>query len=415
MNNRQLIILGNGFDLHCGLKSDYESFFNHIILSNDSTSQCPRLRLTNPGFWEALLFTYYEKFGIDTNKWCDIEAIIKDVLWLLCFGKSERLGETRSSIRYSAFQCIKDKRNPKYEFRSEPNDFVKCLIVECYNLFSKRLQEHENYTEKELHNFLLRDIAQELHKLEISFCRYLHKQIQDNFIIYSLNAFNLLSDLTGNKKSFSGIEQILRSDYNENTRTGTFYTSSNGKHQLIERFDYFQHVYVLSFNYTALFDILNVENPCKYTNVHGKLCNGNCNEDCHESNIIFGIDDNEIKTQTIEQDLRLFSKTYRKMADTSSPISILPPRGTYPIEIKFYGHSLNQADYSYFQSIFDYYDIYGNIDVKLIFYYSDGYEQRDAIYNLINEYGSTLNNKDQGKNLMHKLLLENRIKIEKIY
>ena len=80
------------------------------------------------------------------------------------------------------------------------------------------------------------------------------------------------------------------------------------------------------------------------------------------------------------------------------------------IEIKFYGHSLNEADYSYFQSIFDYYNLYENNNVGLIFYYSKGYEQTDKVYRLINTYGKTLSNKDQGKNLTHKLLLENRLK-----
>lgn len=37
--------------------------------------------------------------------------------------------------------------------------------------------------------------------------------------------------------------------------------------------------------------------------------------------------------------------------------------------IVFYGHSLAPADYSYFQSIFDYYNIYDN-DITLVFYYS---------------------------------------------
>lgn len=99
------------------------------------------------------------------------------------------------------------------------------------------------------------------------------------------------------------------------------------------------------------------------------------------------------------------------MTDTSAPLSILPPNNNKPIEIKFYGHSLNEADYSYFQSIFDFYDLYANNNVSLVFYYSEGHEQNDAIYRLINSYGKTLANKDQGKNLMHKLLLENRLKI----
>ena len=37
--------------------------------------------------------------------------------------------------------------------------------------------------------------------------------------------------------------------------------------------------------------------------------------------------------------------------------------------IVFYGHSFAPADYSYFQSIFDYYNIYDN-DITLVFYYS---------------------------------------------
>lgn len=171
---------------------------------------------------------------------------------------------------------------------------------------------------------------------------------------------------------------------------------------------------IINFNYTALFDILKVESPCVYGNVHGKLCNNRCTENCTSSNIIFEIDDTFIQTQDANSDLRLFSKTYRKMLDTSAPINILPSKDNNEIEIKFYGHSLSEADYSYFQSIFDYYNLYSNDKVSLVFYYSKGYEQYEAIYKLINVYGRTLANENQGKNLMHKLLLENRLKIEEI-
>ena len=74
----------------------------------------------------------------------------------------------------------------------------------------------------------------------------------------------------------------------------------------------------------------------------------------------------------------------------------------------------SEADYSYFQSIFDYYNLYSNSNISLNFYYSEGYEQTDAIYRLINIYGKSLSNKEQGKNLIHKLLLENRLNIIKI-
>ena len=65
--------------------------------------------------------------------------------------------------------------------------------------------------------------------------------------------------------------------------------------------------------------------------------------------------------------------------------------------------------------MFDYYSIYDS-KIRLIFLYSDhdGKEksrQENRVVKLINDYGKTLENKDKGKNLLHKLLLENRIKI----
>ena len=94
--------------------------------------------------------------------------------------------------------------------------------------------------------------------------------------------------------------------------------------------------------------------------------------------------------------------------------------------IKFYGHSLGKADYSYFQSIFDGVDLYES-KTALVFYYpyddsKDGEknnnEWRERLANSINDllvaYGATMDNADHGKNLMHKLLLEGRLIIRGI-
>lgn len=83
--------------------------------------------------------------------------------------------------------------------------------------------------------------------------------------------------------------------------------------------------------------------------------------------------------------------------------------------IKFYGHGLGEADYSYFMSIFDAIDLYSN-DTILIFFYNkllqnEEEKQFKNVSNLILKYASTLNNKDHSDNLLHKLILENRIKI----
>lgn len=103
---------------------------------------------------------------------------------------------------------------------------------------------------------------------------------------------------------------------------------------------------------------------------------------------------------------------------------ILPPKQDRTVDCQkliFYGHSLSEADYSYFQSLFDLYDIYNQ--AFLIFKYSvydkeKAYEIKKVVFHsitkLIKKYGDTMTNKDHGKNLLHKILLEGRLKIEEI-
>ncbi|NEX53098.1 hypothetical protein GTP07_08705 [Lactococcus lactis] len=90
--------------------------------------------------------------------------------------------------------------------------------------------------------------------------------------------------------------------------------------------------------------------------------------------------------------------------------------------IKFYGHGLGEADYSYFQAIFDSVDLYHS-NTKIVFYWSDyqgvekqaiRVEQVKNVTKLIEEYGTTFTNKDHGRNLLTKLQLENRLQIEEI-
>lgn len=411
MSRWQLIILGNGFDLHCGLKSDYESFFSDVIL--DDNTAVKRIKSSISGFWEEFLYLYFEVYG-NEKRWCDVESIIKDVISLLVFGKSDKLGKTTSSITYSALLCARNNKDASYEFRRCENPFEKYLICSCEKFFCAHLQENNNYSDNKLNGLLFKDIANELHKFERRFCRYLQNQIETNHFSYELNAFNLLSKIIDDKQPLSSINQILQTKFDIATETYKFTSTLDGKNMLKDNFPYLRPVRILSFNYTSLFDILKVDSPCAYVNVHGKLCNQSCDDNCQRSNIIFGIDDFEMNSLGAGSNVRLFSKTFRKMLDTSSSADILLKNDGRQIDIKFYGHSLNEADYSYFQSIFDYYDIYGSSNIRLIFCYSNGYEQQNAIYQLINEYGETLNNKDQGKNLIHKLLLENRLKIEKI-
>ncbi|HDR3342165.1 TPA: hypothetical protein QCN85_006026, partial [Bacillus anthracis] len=107
-----------------------------------------------------------------------------------------------------------------------------------------------------------------------------------------------------------------------------------------------------------------------FRNVHGVL-----NQNSNESKIIFGIDN--ISSDSRAEDIGYrFTKSYRTMSlyteieNDKAFWDKIDNIFTQDIEvIKFYGHSLARADYSYFQYIFDMYDLY-NSDIKLIFYYS---------------------------------------------
>ncbi|HBM4159932.1 TPA: hypothetical protein LWK99_002550, partial [Listeria innocua] len=89
--------------------------------------------------------------------------------------------------------------------------------------------------------------------------------------------------------------------------------------------------------------------------------------------------------------------------------------------IKIYGHSLSNADYVYFQSIFDFLNIYEN-PINIIVYYTKYKENEaeirqelsNAVQKLISRYGQSMDNKEKGKNLLRKLLLENCLTIKKI-
>lgn len=395
----QLLILGNGFDLQCGLKSSYKDFFRSTILEKDNPKQ---MKSGVSDFWETLLFEYYKTYGDTDYSWCDIESIIKETLFLIFIDDKNSFGyQPTHGLWYHAANTMHHNQDPEEDVKTIKNPIHKHLFLCCADYFYKLPRSTPI---DEMRNKLLNKILLSLYSFERRFCKYL----KDNIINttngkglncnYIVNATNLLAQLT----EFSNVNHRAISDIIHQEHQQTV---------LSQEFANLESVHILSFNYTALFDILLVESPCIYSNVHGKLCNKNCAENCDSSSIIFGIDDNLIQSQPKYNELRLFSKTYRKMFDTSTPKSILPPKRDIPIAIKFYGHSLSEADYSYFQSIFDYYDIYSNNNVSLIFYYSKGYEQTDAIYRLINSYGSSLSNKAQGKNLIHKLLLENRLKI----
>lgn len=179
--------------------------------------------------------------------------------------------------------------------------------------------------------------------------------------------------------------------------------------------DFYVSTSVLSFNYTSVAeDHFDKGDDGVFVNIHGKL-----GED-----IIFGIDGKDCMDNPVAAP---FTKTYRLMlrggSRTGGLISTANSSNLQDATdvIKFYGHSLGRADYSYFQSIFDGVDLYES-DTVLVFYFpwdnsEDGGKANEiwradlsnSVNDLLVAYGETMDNKEHGKNLLHKLILEGRL------
>jgi hypothetical protein len=346
-----LLVIGNGFDLQCGLKSSYTNFFEWL---RQDTSRA------NNNLWAV----HFLNTTLKGELWIDVED---GILRALSTGDKGVI-----PIDY----WIKEADN----YFKSPNHlrpYYSTTIKE-----SRYIVEHtiaKNVSQEFGSCFSYYWFLDELRAFECQFSAYLKCEVANN-ANYLPNVDKLMKMMTDGKK-----------------------------------------VNVISFNYTNPFkfdyskaDEIKISDMVStVSNVHGTY---------EDENIIFGVD----TTSKLPQDAHIFTKTHRKMLQRNSDRASFGEIKT----IKFYGHSLGQSDYSYFQSIFDSCNIYRDVHeteidvvapVTLQFYFTiyDASKKteivRDAtdkVYKLITAYGDTLDNKDKGKNLLHKLLLEGRVQIK---
>lgn len=113
------------------------------------------------------------------------------------------------------------------------------------------------------------------------------------------------------------------------------------------------------------------------------------------------------------KDSRLkFTKSYRLSTNHVNNIRTKQLQKKVDI-ITIVGHSLSSADYSYFESLFDKYELYdGNVVLEC--YYADGIDSEEdytkQVDALLTDYGKTLK-VAHGINIFNKLMLEQRLKI----
>ncbi|EAC6224298.1 AbiH family protein [Listeria monocytogenes] len=395
-----LIILGNGLDINSSLPSKFIEYYQFRCLSlgleinsdnNLKDRNSIQMEMMKPlypreyainniiavvgddklknniTFWDLVLI-YSEKLTGQEN-WCNIEWKILYVMEKLKIHLNKNLEELFQRLTNDEIAMSGEiQRKGIYELISELGDERK--IYTWFAAFIKEIRESD-YDDITIERFLLL----ELNKYEHAFSEYIKESMENN-VLY----------LEERSKNIKG---------------------------LISGIPYLNKINIMNFNFSS--DVLanltdvSVEKGIE-VNVHGEA---------EENKVIFGVDAKSI--DNIEQmnfgyDL---TKTSRKLAmKTEWAISVLDETVVHVI---FYGHSLSEADYAYFQSIFDYLDIYDK-PIMLYFYYTNYMKetgdfetvrrnQTYAVRKLIEEYGSTFDNEAKGKNLLHKLLLEERISV----
>ena len=400
---KQLLIIGNGFDLACGLKSSYKDFFDNYFKSISSTN--------SKMYWERY-FQNMSYFNSDKDdySWTDIETQIFIQLQNVEFLIENNLLKYKYYINDDA---LKEQINIILT-ESNKNTTLDSLMHTFYLLYS--IFENSIINSSLKLNNVLSKIKNDLLKLEEHFTKYLknetrnaNSKIESNkevaTIIFPENDYFiksrillltlLLFDKDINKATFKTLflEQL---QYHSNFMN------------LIDELLNMQYLsnssiinsYILSFNYTQPYQISNQRN------IHGNL---------KRRNIIFGIDYDKVNTFFSNQPTQ-FTKSYRILENKLNSDMVIPSDIN---KILFYGHGLGEADYSYFQAIFDTVDLYHS-NTQLVFFWNnfneeDQYKiQVERVTNLIEKYGQTFTNKDHGRNLFTKLLLENRIVFEQI-
>ena len=368
----ELYILGNGFDLYLGLKTQYLDYFE--------------ARKINEEFFKKLDLIHQQSssYFIRDNKGI------------------ERLSFNKTQLRYDVLELYKKTgQNLFYlylEFLKKENLMwkdVESKIILFINNIAKVLgypleallreaKENEMYKYYMILKIVLEEVKE---KRNIKILDFTLEQLN----LFEKDFGNYIGSLELKEKNESKILNIFRTNCRRkiiNFNYSLILQKLKSKYENI--------------SYSEIEIIKRIKSIESIVNIHGDF-----------KNPIFGID-----SHNSEEQFQNFTKTSRILNnDTVGNFELPKPEklGT----INFFGHSLSEADYSYFQSLFDYYDIYSS-NIKLNFMYSE-YDKNDLtrakrethnnVVKLMNNYGEKIENKDKGKNLLHKLLIENRIKL----
>ncbi len=353
-----LLVTGNGFDLNCKLKSKFYDYFEY-------NKKLIGKVISKLHFYKKdyLKLSNEIKEMIDSNS--DIYNFWSIAFYIYYYGNSDIVDVNWFDIELLISRFLRKE----VSFENKDFDFTyrnALSILEAkrkgYNIANNNLNICDSFIffEEPKSINCYEYYIEELHKFERSF---------KNYLIY---------EVKNNKDYYKNVDLLMKEILSDSYETD-----------------------LLNFNYTTI----SYDSICSQTNVHGTLV---------EKEIVIGIDSGDILNNS---ELRVFTKTYRNIHRLKDVFEI--PEGIN--KIIFFGHSLAKADYSYFCSMFDMYDLYHG-KLKLEFLYCDYSEDDEVnkkrhneyvnnIYELINYYNRVSR---MSENLLHRLLLEGRILVKKI-
>lgn len=382
---KKLIILGNGFDLASGLKSRYYDFFssrfNEDLISDlDYAWEDFKENIYNENVW------FHTKFDRMEKK--ESYGRIAERKISYSFGDEHKIYESIQASGLTFWDLVFYFS----KFRSDSKDFSDYDWCDVEKRMLEFFQTPEEL--KEIPSFNRLDSVGTLLCLHLAYYLPRETSVDSNKDIVDY----FYDELRIFEKEFSQYINSLSDD--NNYRKKAVEKIYNISLKPIDKID----DKIFSFNYTDPF----TEEGLDVINVHGKAAT---------ESILFGIDQEKIVPDA--KTFR-FTKTFRQMTETKlakNYTKIILPDKEEVKEIAFFGHSLSEFDYSYFQTIFDHYEIY-NSSVSLVFYYQPygekssedmEFELAASISKMLYAYSPSIDNEKKGRNLMHKLLLEKRL------
>lgn len=442
--NHQLIVLGNGFDLQCGLHSRFVDFFEERLQRIDryefplSSTAVEKFKAEGLTFWDLLLKERRElrskRYVAD---WSDIERMISEAVEMRGLANSAVIRELPSISGILTY----------LEFLDRFNDGGKYHITKAFDFKDRLYREYNRNKDKftEAINSYLLDSSSSLSLLQsviikdfvrwysvhhvVDVEKYLD-ELQEmlpseicerlgEFLLFRYS-YDMNCDLNAIGERMLNELSILEEAFCEHLQAELnhcdFY-SKNASHLLDEILDFelpsdvtkgeISKTTVLSFNYIDLEQRLSLPHgSIDFINVHGKI----------NEKIIIGADGMNCLGAAGKL---CFSKTFRVLnlglLDNVNNLVYKTNNSEHldTLYIKFYGHSLSSADYSYFQAIFDLVNLHSSSVELFFFYKSFSITAKESllfnIADLLNYYAYSAGNEYRGKNLMHRLMLEGRL------